>query len=227
MPIHGFLTTNNQWQVVEFKADARSAWVTSRLDFFRQPKWMKQFPFAHTITMTYRLQEGVLEVDTSIVNMSAEPMPVSVGFHPYFKLTDSTRDEWTIGIDARTHWKLDGNKLPTGETEPIERLFPRPDAIALRDFDLDDVFSDPPPTALGRTTLWVKGKSQQVSVSFGPRYHAAVIWAPKGRNFICFEPMAAITNALNLANKGVYKELETIAPGRMWQETFQISTQGF
>ena len=52
----------NQWQVVEVKADGKSAWVTSRLEFYRNPAWMKQFPFAHTIEMTYRLQDGVLEV---------------------------------------------------------------------------------------------------------------------------------------------------------------------
>ena len=125
-PGHGFLTTASQWQVVEMKADRRSAWVTSRLDVFREPMWMKQFPFAHRITMTYRLQDGVLEVHTSIENMSAEPMPVSVGFHPYVKLTDSTRDEWIISVPAKTHWLLAQTKVPTGETEPIERLFPEP-----------------------------------------------------------------------------------------------------
>ena len=30
IPIHGFLTTTDQWQVVEVKSDARSAWVTMR-----------------------------------------------------------------------------------------------------------------------------------------------------------------------------------------------------
>ena len=55
IPIHGFLTTNSQWQLVEAKADASSAWATSRLEFYRQPAWMKQFPFAHTIEMTHRL----------------------------------------------------------------------------------------------------------------------------------------------------------------------------
>src|SRR5256712_13008581 len=74
IPSHGFLSTNNQWQVVEVKADGKSAWVTSRLEFFKQPLWMKQFPFAHTIEMTHRLQDGVLQVVTKITNMSAEPM---------------------------------------------------------------------------------------------------------------------------------------------------------
>ena len=46
-------------------------------------------------------------------------------------------------------------------------------------------------------------------------------------NFICFEPMAGITNALNLAHKGVYKELQYIKPGGTWQESFWIKPSGF
>ena len=84
MPSHGLVTTTDQWNVVEAKADTDSAWVTSRLEFYRQPMWMKQWPFAHTIEITHRLHDGVLEVETAIVNMSAEPMPIAIGFHPYF-----------------------------------------------------------------------------------------------------------------------------------------------
>ena len=101
IPIHGFLTTNPHWQVVEARADSKSAWVTSRLEFHKQPAWMKQFPFAHTIDITHRLRGGVLEVATAIRNMSAESMPVAIGFHPYFRLTDSLRDEWTDSVGAR------------------------------------------------------------------------------------------------------------------------------
>src|SRR5438093_582563 len=90
IPIHGFLTTTSLWQVVEAKADAASAWLTSRLEFSRQPMWMKQWPFAHTIEISHRLRDGVLEVRTTITNMSSEPMPVAIGFHPYFQLPDSS-----------------------------------------------------------------------------------------------------------------------------------------
>jgi aldose 1-epimerase len=246
MPIHGFLTTNTEWQVVEVKADARSAWVTSRLEFYRHPAWMKQWPFAHTIDMTHRLQDGVLEVRTTIANLSSEPMPVAIGFHPYFRLTDSKRDEWTISVGARTHWRLAPNKIPTGETEPIERLFEKPGAAALRDYNLDDVFGDLVRDTLGRATVSVAGKSQRLEVLLGPNYRAAVIWAPNpadtGRGsqrlsgppnpidrgeFVCVEPMAAITDALNLAQKGVYKELQSIAAGGTWQESFWIRPSGF
>ena len=161
-PGHGFLTTASQWQVVEMKADRGSAWVTSRLDVFREPMWMKQFPFAHRITMTYRLQDGVLEVHTSIENMSTEPMPVSVGFHPYLKLTDSTRDEWIISVPAKTHWLLAQTKVPTGETEPIERLFPNPQSAALKDYNLDDVFTDLVRDGQGRAHARIEGKKQRL-----------------------------------------------------------------
>jgi aldose 1-epimerase len=51
--------------------------------------------------------------------------------------------------------------------------------------------------------------------------------APTGKGFIAFEPMAAITNALNLAHKGVYKELQSIAPGGSWEESFWIRVKGY
>ena len=89
IPIHGFMSRTDQWQVVELRHDGTAAWLTSRLEAFRQPSWMKQWPFAHTIEMTYRLADGELEVRTTITNHSNEPMPVSIGYHPYFQLTDS------------------------------------------------------------------------------------------------------------------------------------------
>jgi aldose 1-epimerase len=233
IPIHGFLTTTSNWQLVETKADGTSAWATSRLDFYTQPAWMKQFPFAHTIEMTYRLQAGSLEVATSIRNLSAEPMPVAIGFHPYFRLGDSPRDEWTISVGARTHWLLAATKVPTGETQPISQVFPDPQAVRLKDYDLDDVFGDLVRDASGRAMMSVKGKTQQVQVAFGRNWRAAVVWAPKprtpgqDRNFICFEPMAGITDAMNLSQKGLYRELQSIPPGGTWRESVWISPSGF
>jgi len=237
IPIHGFLTTTDQWEVIEVETDNSSAWVTSRLEFFRQPLWMAQFPFAHTIDMTYRLKGGALQVTTQIHNFSAEPMPVAVGFHPYYRLTDSMRDEWTIAVGARTRWRLDADKVPTGEAEPIERLFPDPKRAPLSDHDLDDVFGDLVRNEQGHATFSLMGKSQRIDVLFGPNFRSAVVWAPRpmapereqaiDRNFICFEPMAGITNAMNLAERGLYDELQKISPGQIWEANFWIRPSGF
>jgi aldose 1-epimerase len=230
IPIHGFLSSTNQWQVVEAKADAKSAWVTSKLEFFKQPMWMKQFPFAHTIEITHRLQDGVLQVQTKITNLAVEPMPVAIGFHPYYKLTDSSRDEWTISVGAQKHWILSSTKIPTGETEPAEKFFSNPQAAALKDYNLDDVFSDLTRDAQGRAHMIVKGKRQELDIMLDSNWRSVVIWSPKIQTdptFIAFEPMAGITDAMNLGQKGLYKELQSIPPGAVWEASFWVKPSGF
>ncbi len=237
IPIHGYLSGAKDWKMIETKADANAAWVTNQLDFYRNPQWMQQFPFAHTLTMTYRLQDGVLEVRTRIDNLSVEPMPVAIGFHPYFQLTDSTREDWTLSIGAKTHWLLAQNKIPTGETEPIEKMFPDRHAVPLKDFDLDDVYGDLDRDAQGRAVMSVKGKGQQLDVVLGPNYKSVVLYSPNpanargggggGRGFIAVEPMVGITDSMNLAQKGLYKELQSIPPGGKWEESFWLRPKGF
>ncbi len=227
IPIHGFLIGAKDWRLVEAKADAHAAWVTSTLDFYRNPQWMKQFPFAHTMTITYRLQDGALEVLTRIDNLSVEPMPVAIGFHPYFQLTDSPRNEWTVSLDARAHWRLGPNLIPTGETEPIEKVSTDPHAIVLKDRDLDDVFGDLTRDKEGRAVMGIRGRSQQLDVALGPNYRAMVVYSPKASGFVALEPMVGITDSMNLAQKGLYKELQSIPPGGHWQESFWIRPRGF
>jgi aldose 1-epimerase len=269
IPIHGYLSGAKDWKMVEAKADGNAAWVTNQLDFYRNPQWMQQFPFAHTLTMTYRLQDGVLEVRTRIENVSSEPMPVAIGFHPYFQLTDSTREDWTLSIGAKTHWLLAENKIPTGETEPIEKMFSDRHAVPLKDFDLDDVYGDLERDAQGRAVVSVKGKGQQLDVILGPNYKSIVLYSPNpanarggagggrgrggnaptpapaptpaapsvpltgtnpnlpNRGFMAIEPMVGITDSMNLAHKGLYKELQSIPPGGKWEESFWLRPKGF
>jgi len=232
IPIHGFLTTTPHWLLVETGADASSAWATSRLDFFRRPEWIKQFPFAHTIAMTYRLTDGVLEVTTTIVNLSADPMPVSIGYHPYFMLTDAPRDAWALSVAARTHWRLTSTKVPSGETEPIGALFPDAAHVPLQGSNLDDLFSDLVRDAEGRATMTLRGRTQQLDVVLGANYRAVVIWAPPtapggAATFMCIEPMVGITDAMNLAHRGLYGDLQSVAPGAEWQERFWVRPSGF
>ena len=99
-PIHGLVTFTPNWQVTGLGTSGEAS-VTSRLEYYREPDWMAQFPFAHTIEMTYRLKGGALEVETVIDNLSSSAMPIAIGFHPYFQLTDSPRDDWQVKLPAR------------------------------------------------------------------------------------------------------------------------------
>ncbi len=219
LPIHGLISFTSLWQVVEAKANGSSAHVTSRLEFWKHPELMAQFPFAHTIEMTYTLSNGSLEVTTALHNLSAEAMPVSIGFHPYFQIHDAPRDNWTVHLAAKDHVVLSKLLVPTGETKPVEFS----DPVSLAGKQLDDVFTGLPENA----EFWVKGKDEKIAVHYGHNYKVAVVYAPPGRDFICFEPMAALTNGINLAHEGKYKELQSVAPGGEWRESFRIQATGF
>ena len=83
--------------------------------------------------------------------------------------------------------------------------------------------------AKGHSEFSVQGKQQKVAVIYGPKFPVAVVYAPTGpnRDFICFEPMTGVTNAMNLAHEGKYKELQSIAPGGVWKESYWIKATGF
>ena len=228
-PIHGLLLFASEWEVTSVPADAESASVTSRLEFTRHADRMAQFPFAHTIEMTYRLSGGSLEVATRIENTGAQTMPLSIGYHPYFQLDDAPRDQWKVRLAAENVWTLSDNLIPTGETKPVRDVLGDPAALSLDGLFLDHVFGGLVRDALGRATFSVRGAKQQIDVVYGPRYQAAVVYAPSGpgQAFICFEPMSGITNAFNLAHQGIYKELQTVPAGESWQESFRIIPSGF
>jgi len=221
-PIHG-LVVYAPWEVTSVKAGADGAEVTSRLEFWRRPDWMSQFPFAHTYEMTYRLRDGVLEVSTSIENLSTEPMPVSLGYHTYYLVADAPRDEWKVRLPARDHLVLSRELIPTGESKPVTLAQP----LSLGGTQLDDVFGGLTRGAGGRAVFSVEGKRQKITVEYGPRYTVGVAYAPPGRNFICFEPMTGPTNAFNLAHQGIYKELQTVPAGGRWSESFWVRPSGY
>ena len=184
---------------------------------------MAEFPFAHAVEMTYRLADGALEVETVIENLSAEPMPVAIGFHPYLQLHDAPRAAWKVHLAARRRAVLDNFLIPTGEFAPL----PFGDPHTLEAGQLDDVFTDLLREPDGRAIFWVRGERESIQVTYGPKYSVAVVYAPPEHNYICFEPMAALTNAFNLAHAGLYTGLQSIAPGERWRESFWISPSGF
>ena len=223
LPIHGLLAFSPLWQIATSHADQSAAYVTSRFEFSKYPDLLAQFPFAHTIEMTYRLHDGVLDVETALHNLSAAAMPIAIGFHPYFQLDDSPRDEWMAHIAARQHLVLNAKLTPTGEKKPLEFADPMP----LKGNKLDDGFVDLVRNESGKAEFWVRGKQQQITVSYGPKFTVAVAYAPPGQSFICFEPMSALTNGFNLAHDGKWDGLQSVPPGGEWRETFQIRPSGF
>jgi aldose 1-epimerase len=219
LPIHGLLLFASDWRIVALEANDSGAQVSSRLEFWKHPEWMAQFPFAHTIEMTHRLSDGILEVRITIENHSTDPMPLVIGFHPWYQIPDVPRDRWKLRLPVRLHYKLSPKLIPTGETEPLDL----PDLAPLAGRQFDDVFGGVDATR----EFSLEADGRKVSVRFGPKFPIAIVYAPQTRDVVCFEPMTGLTNGFNLAHEGLFKDLQSVAPGGTWTESFWIHPSGF
>ena len=96
LPIHGLLREWGAWDL----EDGDGA-LTAGLNFGNQEKLLKAFPFPHTLRLDLRLQGSHLSIATSVAADQGEDVPVSFGFHPYFRLPDAPREEWEIELPVR------------------------------------------------------------------------------------------------------------------------------
>jgi aldose 1-epimerase len=210
LPIHGLVLFTDAWRIT----DQSQASATTLLEPWRRPDWMAQFPFAHSIALRRTLKDGTLEIETTVANLSNEKMPLSLGFHPYMQLTDSPLDEWRVHIAARSQVILSDRMIPTGKTKPIE--FENP--LLLRGRSLDHVFTD-----LTGDPFVIEGRTQRITIQFGPKFPVAIIYSPPTGAFVCIEPMASLTNAFNLDHAGTAAGLQHVNPGEEWRESFSIT----
>ena len=137
-----------------------------------------------------------------------------MAFHPYYQITDAPRDEWRVHLAAglALHAVESAGFSAPGEQKPIDL----PEPLPLAGHQLDDVYGG----SEGRRLVPQGGRRdrQKISIRFGPKYKVAVVYAPPGREFICFEPMSGITNAFNLNQVCLCPECEP-SPGQTWRES--------
>ncbi|MBA2919817.1 aldose 1-epimerase [Sphingomonas sp. MAH-20] len=69
-----------------------------------------EWPWACEARQTFRLSEDGLDAEIECRNLSGEPMPCGLGFHPYYPCDSGTR----IDTRVETVWEVDEKVLPTG-----------------------------------------------------------------------------------------------------------------
>lgn len=228
LPLHGLLVFDTRWEVVKTGgSDAEGAFITSRMEFYKYPDLMAQFPFAQVYEITYRLKDGKLECTTKVSNVGKSPLPVHFGFHPYFH-PDGPREEWTLGIGAQKHWIVNQAQIPSGETEPADKYLPGASTNFTLDKQfVDDGFSDFKRDAKGLGHVWTKGTTQKIEVVYGKEFDYAIVYAPLDNTLICIEPQTGPTNAFNLEHEGKFQGLIVLEPGKTFQATYWIIPTGF
>jgi aldose 1-epimerase len=209
LPIHGLLGGSPYWEV-EYRGDeGAAATLAAMLDFGAYPALLAAFPFPHTLRQRVFVKGAELELSTTVAADRGVPVPISFGFHPYFRLMGVPRARWEIEVPVRERLILDQYMIPTGAREPAGVL-----DGPLRDRGFDDGFAGIEHTR----PFAVTGGGRRVEVYFDEHFPFAQVYSPPGADFICFEPMTAPTNALRAG-----QDLPVAQPGDEFTATWKIA----
>ncbi len=210
LPIHGLLAAASGWEVLRHDHVGEGGVIEAAFDFTAEPALIDAFPFPHTLLLEASLEASVLTIAVTVAAAGSVPVPVSFGFHPYFRLPGVERGQWEVEIPVGERLLLDGRMLPNGEREAV-RIEPGP----LGERTFDDAFDAPP---AGRAFV-LSGGGRMIELMLGAGYPYSQVYAPADDEVVAFEPMTAPTNAL--VTGGV--DLPLIAPGEDFGAAFSIT----
>lgn len=211
LPIHGLLAASPDWEVVGDTPGNGRAALAARLDYGAHAELMAAFPYPHELHVQAELVGDTLTIATIVLPTADVSVPVSFGWHPYFRLPDLAREDWVVELPVRERAALDPRGLPTGEVEPVSI---EPGPLGSRSYDDHFVGLDNP------TTFALEGGGRRIEVELGPGYPYAQVYAPVGvesEPYVCFEPMTAPVNAL-VSGTG----LSFVPPGRSFRAEFRV-----
>lgn len=203
LPMHGVPWSRLVWQVIE----EDDVTLKARLDWTRD-ELLAVFPFPHHVEMKVALGPASMTVETTLLADMDSTVPLSFGFHPYFRLPDLPRTEWEIDLPAMAQLQLDKWHIPTGQVSKVSALSGK-----LNDRDFDDGFA----LLDQRASFSIAGGGRCIEVEFEEGYPYAQIYAPLNKDFIAIEPMTAPANAL-VSGHG----LRLIEPGGSHRAVFRV-----
>lgn len=171
-----------------------------------------EWPWAWTASHRLSLSEDGLEMSLSLANEDAAPMPAGLGLHPYFAVEPATQ----LQLSAPKVWLTDAREIPERLAAAGELIdWSQAAAVADAPF-VDHAYAEWD----GRAALLHDG--WRVDLTASPNARWAQVYAPRGENFVCVEPVTHRPDAHN-APAGEESGLTVLAPGGLLTLTARIT----
>lgn len=166
--------------------------VTGRLD---AGDFGGRWPARSLLEFEWRLAGGALQLRVEVRNAGAEPLPLGLGWHPYFAMPSGRRAQARLRLPASLRAEVDDydQVLPTGRLLPTAGSpydFSARAGRALGDLYLDDCF-----TGLaredGRVVVELIDTGAQLGLRIAsptPAVKAVQVYAPPDQAFAAIEP---------------------------------------
>jgi aldose 1-epimerase len=210
--IHGFLYRMPLTiRSIDEGADAATAVLGADI----APDAAAGYPWALDVALELRLSAGALTVGMSVANTGTRAAPVTMGWHPYFRLPGSRADDLVLTLDSQSIVPVDEDLMPRSGPVAIEEDaldFRRPAPVGSA--ALDVAYHTPG----GRTARIANGELE-LQLSQDASFAFTQVFIPPDRRSVAIEPVTAATNAFSLPELG----LTRLEPGSTLHGAFTVS----
>jgi galactose mutarotase-like enzyme len=166
---------------------------------------LREFPWRFEALLSVTLLGSALHLSFSAENRDSRPMPLHLGYHPYFHVPQAHKASASVETDASRAW--DNRKGAHVPLTGLELTGPEVD-MHLLDHSMHG------------TTLERGPGLRPVELAWSPSFTTLVVWTLEGRDFVCVEPWTAPGGALQS-----HQGLLTVAPGETFASEFEISVE--
>lgn len=160
------------------------------------------FPFPFEIGFTLTLKGRELSLSFRVANQGTKNLPLHFGLHPYFWVEEGLKDQMAL----RTKGTRVYDKQ-TGEVRDFSGL----------DFTGEEVELHLLNHGLAGTEISLPGRPP-IELAYSSEFRMLVVWAQKGKDFVCVEPWTALTGAMSRG-----EGLLSVAPGTERTLNFRVA----
>jgi aldose 1-epimerase len=226
--IHGLMMARGMDEVSTI-AGARQAAATAILsagDF--NGRWLSRTRLEFQAV----LHEGRFALDVTASNTGSEPLPMGIGWHPFFAIPSGQREQVRLRIPA-THRALVNSYLdvfPTGEVEPVAGTaydFTARGA-ELGERMLDDCFIELQRDGQGHATAEMIDAAAGYGLrvrALSPEIRAFQVFSPTTRPVVAIEPQFNYADPFSKAWGGVNTGMVVLQPGE--RVTYSVEVEVF
>jgi aldose 1-epimerase len=202
-PLHGH-GWRRTWRVESISHDSAT------IAYDHEPD---DWPWAYTAEQFFALGDGTLSVRLALRNRGAQPMPCSLGLHPFFPRTAATR----LTASVQGMWEANSTMIPTKRVQAASSVDLGRGVLVDKAPAIDNCFTDWRPPA----QIQQADSGLAVALDGSPECRFFHLFVPAGEAYFAAEPVTAMPNAFNRPEPAAVTGLRTLEPG----EEFSIGMQ--
>jgi aldose 1-epimerase len=218
--MHGLMLTS-KFQDVQQQNTADASTVSG---VFHAGNWDGHWPSSTDVSVRVALRDDSAEFSVTAKNVGNDPLPIGIGWHPYFSIPSAERKQARLHVPASKVALMNNydDVFPTGQVWPVGMNGGKYDFTAregkpLDDIFLDDNFEDLTRGANGNATVTLVDPASKYGIRIvaeSREIKSIQVYSPLDKDFVAVEPQFNLPDPYGKEWKDTNTGMVLLKPGQ-------------